>query len=80
MLALSRAVSKQMESQDFVAVAKRTMVRAYASTDVSAHTKTVRLKLAAVTIEWRSGAAVASVAQTGCGACKRSATAPLLNE
>lgn len=69
-----------MESKGFVAVAKRTMAHAYAPTDVSKHSKIVKLKLATMTIRWRNGAASASAAQTGCKLCKSSTTAPLLNE
>lgn len=46
-----------MANKGFVAVAERTMVHAYASTDVSTHTKIVKLKPAALTIKWRDGAA-----------------------
>lgn len=80
MLVLSRAVSKQMESKGSVAVAERTMAHAYASTDVSTRTKTVKLKPATTTIRWRSGAAVASAVQTGCKSCRESTAAPLLTE
>lgn len=56
-----------MESKGFVAVAKRTMAHAYASTDASKHTKIVKLELATMTIRWKkNGAAGASAVQTVC--------------
>lgn len=46
------------------------MAHAHASTDVQTHRKIVKLKLATMTIRWRSRAAGATAVQTACKLCK----------